>query len=141
VTRSPTQYQPTLTSGQKMNYRILLLVAAMGLLLLVGKCTDTPPCLTGQVWGVPLLTSSLNCKYYFPLRLSTTDHVGRLMNVTVSFHLNPNRKSRICREDAVLLSIRTSNVAKLATVIRPLKLGEFSWKRQSQFIQHYTGSS
>jgi hypothetical protein len=53
VAYSPTHYQSTLTSGQKMgNFRILLLVAAMGLLLLVGKCRETSPCSTGHVWGL-----------------------------------------------------------------------------------------
>jgi hypothetical protein len=34
------------------NFRILLLVAAMGLLLLAGKKTDPLPCLSAQVWGL-----------------------------------------------------------------------------------------
>jgi hypothetical protein len=57
VARSPTQYQSTLISGQKMkNFRIMLLAVAMGLLLLAGKCTETLPCLAGQVWGLLSLT-------------------------------------------------------------------------------------
>jgi hypothetical protein len=59
VARSPNQYQSTLTSCQKMrNFQILLLVTAMGLLLLVGKYTETSPCFAGQVWG---LRSLLMC--------------------------------------------------------------------------------
>jgi hypothetical protein len=102
------------------NFRILLLVAAMGLLFLACKYAETSSCLTSQVWGVSLLRSLLNITYYFLLRLNTcaTIHQRRLMNLTVFSDLKSNRKPTICREDVVLSSIWTSNVAQSIKVKR-----------------------